>query len=137
VPAQDRIHVPVRNALIKDGWTITAEPFTIEYEEIMVFADLAAEKRVSATQKRIVVVEIKSFLGRSAISELETALGQYQIYRGYLEQLEPDAELFLAVDSDIYEEFFKQKGIQLIIDRYDVALLIVDVTAQEIVKWTN
>ncbi|MDM8529436.1 element excision factor XisH family protein [Anaerolineales bacterium HSG24] len=27
--AKDIIHEPVKNALIKDGWTITADPFTI------------------------------------------------------------------------------------------------------------
>ena len=38
----DKIHNAVKNALIKDGWKITHDPYTIEYEEITVQADLAA-----------------------------------------------------------------------------------------------
>ena len=42
MPALDRIHGPVRNALIKDGWTITHDPFVIAYEEVTLFSDMAA-----------------------------------------------------------------------------------------------
>jgi len=38
--------------LIKDGWTITADPYKIEYEGIEVFADLAAE-RILAAERRV------------------------------------------------------------------------------------
>jgi hypothetical protein len=34
MPALDTIHDAVKNALIKDGWSITADPYMIEYEEI-------------------------------------------------------------------------------------------------------
>lgn len=30
MPVTDFIHDAVRNALVKDGWTITADPYTIE-----------------------------------------------------------------------------------------------------------
>jgi hypothetical protein len=40
--AADRIHDAVRNALVKDGWTITEDPFTIDYEEVTLLADLGA-----------------------------------------------------------------------------------------------
>lgn len=48
MPAADIIHNAVKNALIKDGWTITADPYRIEYEEIDLFADLAAERPIAA-----------------------------------------------------------------------------------------
>ena len=44
MPAKDLYHDAIRNALEKSGWTITDDPLTIEYEEVRVFADLAAEK---------------------------------------------------------------------------------------------
>jgi len=40
--AKDILHDAVKNALIKDGWTITADPYSIRYEDKTVFADLAA-----------------------------------------------------------------------------------------------
>ncbi len=32
IMAKDIIHLPVKNALIKDGWVITHEPFQAEYD---------------------------------------------------------------------------------------------------------
>jgi hypothetical protein len=66
MPAKDIYHDAVKAALIKDGWTITADPYPIKYEEIKLFADLAGEKTISASrEEQQIVVEIKSFLGRS------------------------------------------------------------------------
>lgn len=48
MPAKDTYHDAVKNALIKDGWTITADPYTIKYEELQLFADLLAERVVEA-----------------------------------------------------------------------------------------
>ena len=45
MPRKDLIHDPVKNALIKDGWTITNDPFRIVYEDADVYADLALSKR--------------------------------------------------------------------------------------------
>ena len=53
---------------------------------------LAAER----DGKRI-AVEIKSFISRSAVHDLENALGQYVVYRSMLRRLEPDRQLYLAV----------------------------------------
>jgi hypothetical protein len=47
LPKADLIHDAVTNALIKDGWTITADPYTIEHEEVTLFADLAAERPIA------------------------------------------------------------------------------------------
>jgi hypothetical protein len=32
--AKDIIHDAVKSALIKDGWTITADPYYLKYEEL-------------------------------------------------------------------------------------------------------
>lgn len=138
MPAQDRIHGPVKNALIKDGWTITAEPFTILFEDASLFADLAAEKALARGEgKRIVVVEIKSFVGPSPFTQLESALGQYQLYRGFLEELRPECEVWLAIGKDTYVDFFERKAVQFIVSRYQIALVVVDTTAEEIVQWIS
>ena len=78
MPAKDVYHDTVKNALIKDGWNILADPYKIKYKDAELFADLAVEKSIVSEQNiwRI-VVEIKSFLTASPMRDFEMALGQY------------------------------------------------------------
>ena len=138
MPTRDIIHDAVKNALIKDGWRITADPYVIAYEDVTLFADLGAERPLAAERAgRKIVVEVKSFLSPSPIYDLKMALGQYELYRGYLEVNEPDRELFLAVSDTVYEDFFQRPAIQLIVARFALALLAVNLDTQEIVRWTK
>ena len=138
MPTRDIIHEAVKNALIKEGWTITADPYIIAYEDVTLFADLGAERPLAAErQGRKIVVEVKSFLSPSPIHDLKSALGQYELYRGYLEVTAPDRELFLAVSDTIYEDFFQRHAIQLIVKRFALALMAVNLETQEIVRWTS
>jgi len=136
--AQDIIHDAVKNALIKDGWIITHDPYIIKYEEVTLHADLGAEHIIAAELAGIkIVVEIKSFVSPSPIQDIKIALGQYDLYQGFLEVLSPERKLYLAISKKVYERFFEQKAIQLIVQRYQLPILIVDVEREEIVKWTK
>ncbi|MGB5592446.1 MAG: element excision factor XisH family protein [Crocosphaera sp.] len=58
MPAKDTYHDAVKKALIKDGWTILRDPYTIKYEEVQLFADLLVDRtleieRNKVSQKRI------------------------------------------------------------------------------------
>ena len=78
MPAKDIYHEAVKNALIKDGWTITADPYPLEYEDVELYPDLAVEKVISEEQKqRKIIIEIKSFISSSLMKDFELALGQY------------------------------------------------------------
>ena len=136
--AKDTYHQTVKNALIKDGWTITFDPYPIKYEEVKLLADLAGEKIISATREgHKIVIEIKSFLSRSPMREFETALGQYLIYQTFLSFTHPDYQVYLAISNTIYEKFFNQIAIKLILEKYQVLLLIVDINKEEIIKWIS
>ncbi|MGD1714136.1 XisH family protein [Dapis sp. BLCC M172] len=138
MPARDTYHQAVKNALIKDGWTITFDPYPIKYEEVKLFADLAGEKTISATREgQQIVIEIKSFLSRSPMHEFETALGQYLIYQTFLSLTHPDFKVYLAVGNKIYEKFFAQVAIKLILQKYQVLLLVIDIKKEEIIKWIS
>lgn len=135
---QDIIHSAVKNALIKDGWTITHDPYVIKYEEVTLYADLGAERVIAAELAGIkIVVEIKSFVSPSPIQDIKIALGQHDLYQGFLEVLAPERKLYLAISKKVYDRFFEQKAIQLIVQRYQLPLLIVDIEKEEIVKWTK
>ena len=136
MPAKDTYHDAVKNALIKDGWTITADPYPIKYEELKLFADLAGEKTISASREgQQVVLEIKSFLSLSPMRDFETALGQYLIYRALLSIEHPDYQLYLAIGQKIYEEFFQKVAIKFILETYQVSLLVVDLNKEELIQW--
>ncbi len=136
--AKDIIHDAVREALKNDGWTITHEPYTIEYETIKLSADLAAEPVLAAERDgQKIVVEIKSFIGRSPVQDLKLALGQYNLYVAYLEILAPERKLYLAVSRRAYQEFFEQAAIQVPLHRYQVKLMVVDLEQKEIVQWIH
>lgn len=76
MPAKDIYHDGFKNALIKDGWQIIRDPYTIRYEGLKLFADIAGKKLFAAQKEDInIVVEIKSFLSLSLIHEFQCALG--------------------------------------------------------------
>jgi hypothetical protein len=138
MPAADFIHDAVKNALIKDGWTITADPYTIAYEGMDVFADLAAERILAAERReQKIAVEIKSFLGRSRIHDLEVTLGQYILYLRLLEVVAPERKLYVAISDGTFTEFFQQKAVQLIVRTEQMPLIVVDLKKEEIVQWID
>ncbi len=138
MPAPDQIHNAVKNALTKDGWTITDDPYLIRYEDATLYADLAAERPLAAERAdRRIVVEIKSFLGPSLYHDWEVALGQYEVYRRLLQVTEPQRELFLAVSSAAYVNFFERKSVQLVVRLAQVKLLVVRLDSEEVERWIN
>jgi hypothetical protein len=77
MPQYDLYHNTVKNALVKDGWVITDDPFVIEFKGLRLYADLGAEKLLAAEKhERKVVIEIKVFNSPSLVTELEKAVGQ-------------------------------------------------------------
>jgi len=70
--AKDIIHDAVKNALIKDGWTITDDPYVLQYEEVRLFADFGAERAIAAELAGTkIVVEAKSFVSPSFIQDIK------------------------------------------------------------------
>ena len=82
-----------------------------------------------------IAVEIKSFLGKSTVNDLENAVGQYGIYAGALEEVEPDWKLYLAISGAVYDELAQMKAFTMIVKRYRIALIIVALKKEEIIQW--
>jgi hypothetical protein len=123
--AKDIIHNSVKNALIKDGWKIIADPFQLDYEEFTLFADLAANKSfVAEKDRQQIVVEVKSFIGRSFVKDLQYALGQYEMYRDCLEMASSGYTLYLAINEHVYFNFFTQKASQMIVNKHNMKIMI-------------
>ena len=138
MPAKDIYHNAVRFALVKDGWEILTEDYTLEYGGDRLYVDIAAEKSIAAEkQGQTILVEVKSFLGRSFINDLEQAVGQYIVYRDILVETALDFELYLAITQGTYKSYFQRQLAQMIINRNQVKLLIVDAENEVIVEWID
>ncbi|MEZ4869803.1 MAG: element excision factor XisH family protein [Caldilineaceae bacterium] len=134
--AKDLIHDAVKEALKNDGWTITHEQYSIRYKTLKLAVDLAAERTLAAERAgRKIAVEVKSFLSPSPVQDLKLAFGQYVIYLSVLEVTEPDRKLYLAVNHVVYQEFLSQEAIELIRRRFQVAVVVIDITRQEVIQW--
>ncbi len=137
--AKDIFHNAVRLALEKDQWTITNDPLYIKASpRIRMFVDLGAEKLLAAERSgQKIAVEIKSFLGLSAINEFHLALGQFLTYRLALADLEPERVLYLAIPEDVYAEFFIDEFIQQAIQTYQLSFIVFNPVEENITLWKS
>ncbi len=133
--AKDIYHDDVRDAIIKDAWTITNDPLRLRWGKRDYYVDLGAE-RVLAAEKmdRQIAIEIKSFVGASIVDDMEKALGQYLIYRSIMRRHQPDRELFLAIPLSIAKLFDEPLGL-LLLEDYDLRVIVFDPTKKEIIRW--
>ncbi|NER48702.1 MAG: fatty-acid oxidation protein subunit alpha [Symploca sp. SIO1B1] len=137
--AKDFFHQAAKNALIKDQWLITHDPFNVSYGGVNMAIDLGAEKLLAAMKgDQKIAVEVKSFLEHSsAISEFHTALGQYINYRTALKKEESDRILYLAIPTKTYDSFFSLQFTELTVEENQVKLMVFDVEQEVIVTWKN
>ncbi|MEL6457878.1 MAG: XisH family protein [Cyanobacteria bacterium J06641_2] len=136
--AKDKFHDIVRLALEKDGWNITNDPLYIDFGQVQMRIDLGAEKLLAAEKEgEKIAVEIKSFLNPSAITDFHVALGQFLNYRTALRAKEPERKLYLAVDIETYNDFFKLPFLQLQLQEFQLKLVVYDTEIEEVVRWIN
>ncbi|HLO84125.1 MAG TPA: XisH family protein [Nostocaceae cyanobacterium] len=137
--AKDIFHNTVKIALEKEGWKITHDPLSFELsEKVKVRIDLGAEKLITAEKDhQKIAVEVKSFIGLSAISEFHLAIGQFLNYKVVLKHKDPQRVLYLAISKDIYQEFFLDPFIQTVVKTYEINLLVFDVQKEEIFLWKS
>lgn len=112
---------------------------TLSYEDKSVFPDLGAQRSLLGAERGLekIAVEIKSFIRRSVLDDLEEALGQYLVYLSFLRRLEPERKLYLATSDLAYSTFTESKAIQMLLQDYKVRLVIVNPETKEITKWVE
>jgi len=136
MPKRDSIHQAVRNALGKDDWTISDDPFSVYIEGSKIDVDLAAEKMIVAEKgMRKIAVEIKSSAKPSIISAFHEALGQYLDYRDIFIDYGVDRELYLAVSIERYNRMMQLPFVKRQIERYKIKIIVVNVMTETIEEW--
>ena len=133
---RDLFHDIVRQALEKDGWTITHDPFFLEIGNKRLAADLGAERVIAASRgiDRI-IVEVKSFIGASSVVDLEKSLGQYILYQRIMEFQAIDHRLYLAIPKLAYEEIFTIPLGTILLQTNTLRLVVFDPDRSVILQW--
>jgi hypothetical protein len=136
MPANDTIYDAVKAALVKDGWRITHDPYTVKYGGVRVHADLGAEKVFAAERgAERIAVEVKSFIGPSPVHDFEEALGQFMLYLSIIKRVDAERKLYLAIDHETHDTLFARDGIRAVLEDHSVARVVVNVTDEEVVSW--
>ncbi len=138
MPALDLYHNAAKQALIKDGWTITHDPLHLRWGRKDMYVDLGAKRLIIAERsEQKIAVEVKSFLGLSEMQSFRDAVGQFAIYRAVLRRTYPDFILYLAIRDVIYTSFFEEPIGQILIEDENLKLIVFDAEKEEILQWKS
>lgn len=135
MPAKDKHHDAVVNALKKDNWTITNEQVLLAVDKRHLWIDIQASKEDAA---RVILVEVKGFeYIPSPIAYLQSVIGQYLLYKIALDYLGISYPLYLAVPEAAYNGILSEEIGKLAIQSVPLKLLVFDTTLEEVLQWQN
>ncbi|BAY48700.1 XisH protein [Scytonema sp. HK-05] len=136
MPARDIYHDAVKNALLKDGWTITDDPLHLKWGQKDMYVDLGAQRLLAAEQgNKKIAVEIKSFVSPSEMQDLKDAIGGFVMYRAVIGRLEPERTLYLAVRDNVFTALFEEPIGKLLIESENLYLVVFNPDSETIVQW--
>jgi hypothetical protein len=69
------------------------------------------------------------------MADLEQAVGQYTIYHDVLSHAEPDRELFLALNEEVYSNLFEEPIGELLMENHRIRLIVFDPQTETIRQW--
>lgn len=134
--AKDKFHDAVKEALEKEGWVITHDPYSLKIDETTYSIDLGAEFPIGAERNgEKIAVEVKSFLRESMVNEFHTALGQYLDYETNLPFQEPEREICMAVPTAVHRQMQKTRAVRNSLERFRVRLAIFEPIKKVIEQW--
>lgn len=71
------------------------------------------------------------------MKDLELAIGQYIIYRNFINLTEPDYQIYLAITDSTYNGLFQRESVRDVVKINQVFLVVVDVQKEKIKQWIN
>jgi hypothetical protein len=132
LPAKDRYHDRLKRALIKDQWLITDEQVKLKIGDRRLWIDLEAEH---STEKTLILVEVKEMISASQVDDLANSVGQYLMYRVALENKNIQISLYMAVSTTTFRGILSEEIGQLMIERFQISLIIFDPDSEVITEW--
>ncbi len=136
MPARDIFHYVVKNALQKAFCTIIHDPLFLKIGRKKLYTDLSADRFMSAEKgAKEIAIEIKSFVGKSLVKDLEQAVGQFFFYYKVLLSREPNRYLYMAVNETTFNGILSEKIGQLVLSDPIFRLIIFDEEKEVITQW--
>jgi hypothetical protein len=132
LPAKDRYHDLLKNALIKDQWDITDEQVKLKIGDRRLWIDLEASHQ---TENRLILVEVKEMVSASQVDDLANSVGQYLMYRVALENKNIQIPLYMAVSTTTFQGILSEEIGQLLIDQFGISLIVFDPDNEEVTEW--
>jgi XisH protein len=136
--AKDKYHLNVRDALEKEGWQITHDPYRIRIGRRRGYIDLGLEQEImigAEKNNQKIAVEIKTFGGASDLDEFEDAVGQFIVYLTALEEEDPERVLFLAIPESFFNRFFDDPFFLKLAKKQHINMVVYNETNNTIVQW--
>ena len=135
--ARDLFHDIVKKALIKDGWTITHDPFTLHSrKEGGLSTDIGAEKVILAENGLTkIAVEVKSFIHMSILHEFLKASGQYMSYSKIIQKNEPMRFLYVAMPTFVYYRLIKYDWVVEVMTDLNMKIILYSSEKEIIEEW--
>jgi hypothetical protein len=132
--ARDLYHTIVIEALVADGWTVTDDPLYLDYDSHNLYVDLGVERGTIGVERGRdkLAIEIKTLAGVSIVTEVQKAIGQYEMYESVLTDIEPDRIVYLAVPKAEFDAFFLR-----LIEHRTLRIVVYDVDTKRIAQWIN
>ncbi len=139
MPKKDIYHDIVKEALIKDGWTVTHDPFTLlSKKEGGLQTDLGAEKIITAEKGlKKIAVEVKSFTTPSAIHEFIKSSGQYRAYIVAMRIKKNERMMYLAIPTFAWKSLENKELVQALITDSSIHLILFDPIEKVIKSWKD
>lgn len=136
MPAKDKYHDVVVNALIKDDWQIVSQQEKIHVENRRIYLDLRVLKATSNLAVTI-LIEVKGFEKMaSPVDYLEGVVGQYVLYRAIIEETETNpTTLYLAVPTTAYEGILSERIGKIAVRKLAIKIIVFDPEKAEITQW--
>jgi len=135
--ARDIFHTLVKEALEKEGWIITHDPYSLHNrKEGGLQTDLGAEKIITAEKENEkIAVEVKSFVHISILHDFLLAVGQYYVYRKILSKNDPTRILYVALPDFIYNRIIKFEWAQEVVNDLRMKFILYDTDQKIITTW--
>ncbi len=135
--ARDLFHDIVKKALIKDGWTITHDPFPLHSrKDGGLSTDIGAEKIILAENNlKKIAVEVKSFVHMSILHEFLKASGQYHSYSKIIVKNDPQRLLFVAMPKFVYFKLIQYDWVLEVMEDLNMKVILYNTEKIIIEEW--
>ncbi len=135
--ARDLFHNIVKEALIKEGWTITHDPYPLHSrKEGGLSTDIGAEKVILAENNlKKIAVEVKSFVHMSILHEFLKASGQYLSYSKIIIKNDPNRLLYVAMPTFVYYRIIKYGWVQEVMEDLNMKVILYNTEKIIIEEW--